>query len=165
MKKVKSTVVLKRTDKELLSQDLTAWSLILECRLRVIEEIIQNWAKEDDDEIVLDCVLTKIGYSKSNKQLRFWHGVLKPAFISWCRGEGNDGEEENLVDDLKKELGFTIMRESKVTGEPYLDVMSLAEASMEQARDLIEQTILFLAEHKIKIMTIEEYESKSKNNS
>jgi len=157
MKKVKSTVILKRTDKSLPKEDLVAWSLVLESRLRVIEEIIQNFAKEDTEEIILDIVMHSPFQSKTTSQLGYIHVAIKPQFISWCREQGNDESEEELWDNLKAELGFTIIRESKVDKNTYLDIMSFAEASKEQTSDFIEQSILFMAENKVHIESPDEY--------
>ena len=142
MKAVKSII--------LLTKKNTEWSLTLQKndRLRVIEELVQQFVKSDEAiEVELEMIIKSVFQFKTSSQLGYLHAEIWEQFYKYYGEMGyaveNKVIQEQIRNDVKMsdDVAFYDSRLNEITQQIYKVPRSFSKASKEETSIIIERII------------------------
>lgn len=168
MKKVKSTLILKRKTK-FPSKNIEDWGLHLVETGRVKEEILQQWLRnEDAEEIELEITIKSIFQFKSNEQLGYLHAEIWRKWYNFYKDQGyateNKDIQEKIRNDIKlhEDVAFYSNEINDLTNNEYKKVKSFSKSSKEETSVIIERIIRLGNEFGITFIDSEEYKKQKR---
>jgi hypothetical protein len=153
MAKVKSTMTLTR------SKD--GWALKLPTGYNLKQQLVDKFIRSDEvQSIILEMEIRAPFKEKTLSQLGYLHAAVWPVFYQYYRDQGIQVESkeqmEDVRDSVKMALGF-VKSITDIHGELHTKPKSLADASKDEVRDLIDWIIRLAADFGMIVPGPEEY--------
>jgi hypothetical protein len=153
MAKVKSTMTLSRVQ--------GGWALRVPDPHNLKKECVDKFIRSDEvQSIILEMEIRAPFKEKTLSQLGYLHAAVWPVFYQYYRDQGIqvDSKEqmEDVRDSVKMALGF-VKSITDIHGELHTKPKSLADASKDEVRDLIDWIIRLAADFGMIVPGPEEY--------
>ena len=125
----------------------------------VLLQLRDNFFKEGQEKIVLECEFKLPKLYKTNKQLRYLFGILAPKFFAYLKDAGYSvrSKDQAIRDIAAVTFGLVEDFVDPKTGEIKSIPIRISKATKEQMTNFIQELFLFLVENGIEVMSADEY--------
>lgn len=125
----------------------------------ILLQLRDNFFKEGQEKILLDCEFTEPKVYKSNRQLRYLFGILAPKFFAFLKDAGYSVRSKNQAIRDIAAVTFGLVEDvvNPINGDITSIPIRISKATKEQMNNFIQELFLFLVENGIEVMSADEY--------